>query len=75
MEDRILSDHLPQKSFAEVLIEGEWLEYYLCSKNKRSDSLLAESVYLGKSQEIRINGIVQEPWKTAFHFWKSRSDN
>jgi len=75
MEEHPISDYLKGGWVNEVLIEGEWTEYCQCNKGIKPRILVPEAVYLGISKEVRHNGVVQVPWKTAYHFWKSRNDS
>jgi hypothetical protein len=75
MDEHPLSEYFQGTLVNEVLIDGEWIEYYQCCDSIEPRSLVPEAVYLGISKEVRYNGIIQEPWNKAFHFWKSRNDS
>ncbi|MBT4035060.1 MAG: hypothetical protein HOE61_09950 [Candidatus Marinimicrobia bacterium] len=70
MDEHPISDYLKGSWTSEVLIDGEWIEYCQCNRGKKPRILLLEEIYIDTSKEVRHNGVVQEPWETAYHFWK-----
>ena len=69
MEEHPLREAKSGSWLTEVLIDAQWLKYDQCDDSRSPKSLIPGAVYLGKSKEIRLNGVVQEPKKKAIHFW------
>jgi hypothetical protein len=63
-----LSEYPFKAAHTEVKINGEWITYILMSQNFNSP--YQRGTYLGVSNEIRINGVVQRPRDVEYHFWK-----
>ncbi len=72
MYEHPLSEEMSGGLLSEVLIDGKWIEYCECNKSRNPNSLIPDAVYLGKSKEVRHNGVVQEPWEEKYHFWKRK---
>ena len=72
MYEHPLSEYMSGEWLNEVLIDGKWLEYHQCDVRRNPRTLIPKVVYLGKSKEVRHNGVIQEPWERSYHFWKNR---
>ncbi|NQV16201.1 hypothetical protein HQ531_12140 [bacterium] len=70
MEEHPLSDYMSGGWLTEVLIDGKWINYDQCDDSRKPESLIPGAAYLGKSKEVRLKGITQEPMKKPMYFWK-----
>jgi len=69
MEISQLSEFRDKKWHTEVKINGNWINYGICSQD--FNTKLIKGDYLGVSKKIRIDGTTLRPWETEYHFWKS----
>ncbi|MBL7046229.1 MAG: hypothetical protein ISR95_01110 [Candidatus Marinimicrobia bacterium] len=72
MIEHPLSEEMSGGLSSEVLIDGKWIEYHQCDDSRKPRTLIPDAVYLGKSKEVRHNGVVQEPWEKAYYFWRKQ---
>jgi hypothetical protein len=63
-----ISDHV-KTSLTETKINGEWKTYRLMSKIFYTP--YRHGKYLGKSTDIRVDGVVQRSRDVEYHFWET----
>ena len=62
-------DDINYEWLAEVLIDGEWIEFSICDKDRKLKTTFPLGEYLGSSTETRYDGGRQESWEKPYHFW------
>jgi hypothetical protein len=64
-------DGLHDPFFAEVLVEGEWIEFGICDRDRKLETTFSFPFgkYLGSSTDTRYDGVRQESWEEPYHFW------
>lgn len=69
-------DDIHYEWLAEVLIDGEWLEFGICNKDKNIETTFSFPFgrYLGSSTETRFDGVRQESSDELYHFWTRAED-
>ncbi len=66
-------DDISSEWLAEVLINGNWLEYAICDKVRNLQTTFPLGEYLGSSTEVHIEGVRQEFWDEVYHFWAAKT--
>jgi len=62
-------DDNDEEWLAEVLIDGEWVEFDFCDGARNIQTSYPLGKYLGSSVQTRYDGVLQEDWSKIHHFW------